>query len=98
MATVRCPDCGEGVGLPSEARSGDLLECPNCAGLSLRVREGDGGWTATIAQTVSCPACERVIVLDEEAKAGDSIECCGQRYRLTFEYGTFAAEPPGESR
>jgi len=33
-----------------------------------------------------------VITLREGAKAGDVIECCGRRYRLTFEYGAFAAE------
>lgn len=46
-----------------------------------------------MAQKVSCPDCDRTIVLPESAKQGDVIECCGRRYRLTFEYGTFAAEP-----
>jgi hypothetical protein len=32
-----------------------------------------------------------VIALSEAAKAGDLVECCGRRYRLTFEYGSFAA-------
>jgi len=30
----------------------------------------------------------------EDVKAGDTIDCCGRRYRLTFEYGAFAAEEP----
>jgi len=33
-----------------------------------------------------------VLTLPEDTKAGDVIECCGRRYRLTFEYGAFAAE------
>ncbi len=94
MATVRCPDCGQDLPLPPGTRSGDLLPCPaNCAGLSLRVREDGGRWVVSIAHTVSCPDCDRDIVLPETAKAGDLVECCGRRYRLTFEYGAFAAEP-----
>lgn len=47
-----------------------------------------------MAHKVSCPNCAHVMTLDESAKAGDVVECCGQRYRLTFEYGAFAAEEP----
>jgi hypothetical protein len=32
-----------------------------------------------------------VITLGPTAKAGDVVECCGRQYRLTFEYGAFAA-------
>ena len=48
---------------------------------------------ASIAHKVSCADCEQEIVLSETAKAGDIVECCGRQYRLTFEYGAFAAEP-----
>ncbi len=92
MATVRCPDCGQDIPVPAAARPGDVIDCPHCAGLALRLREEGGRWTAAIAHTVSCPDCGRVIVLAEGAKAGDEIECCGRRYRLSFEYGSFAAE------
>lgn len=54
--------------------------------------EGGGRWTATLAYQVSCPDCGTLITLPEGAKAGDMIDCCGRRYRLTFEYGAFAAE------
>jgi ssDNA-binding Zn-finger/Zn-ribbon topoisomerase 1 len=91
--TVRCPDCGEEVELPAGARSGDLLDCPNCAGHALRLREQGGRWSATLAYRVSCPDCDEVMTLSEDAKGGDVIECCGRRYRLTFEYGAYAAEP-----
>ena len=89
---VRCPDCGAFLELAPGVRSGDLVECPNCAGRVLRVREEGGGWVATLAHRVSCPACDELVTLPEDAKAGDMIECCGRRYRLTFEYGAFAAE------
>ncbi len=89
---IRCPDCGESIELPDATRSGDLLDCPNCAGHALRVREEDGQWSATLAYRVSCPDCERTTTLPEDVKAGDVIECCGRSYRLTFEYGAYAAE------
>ena len=90
---VRCPDCGEVIALPPDVKSGDLVDCPNCAGHALRLRNTGGGWVATLAHRVSCPDCGGQLTLPEEAKPGDLIQCCGRRYRLTFEYGAFAAEP-----
>jgi hypothetical protein len=80
------------IELPDGVRSGDVVECANCAGHVLRLAEREGRWVATLAQRVSCPRCDRVVTLPEDAKAGDTIECCGRRYRLTYEYGAFAAE------
>jgi len=34
-----------------------------------------------------------MLTLPEDVKAGDLIECCRRNYRLTFEYGAYAAEP-----
>jgi hypothetical protein len=47
---------------------------------------------ATLAHRVSCPECDELVTLPDDARAGNEIECCGRRYRLTFEYGAFAAE------
>ena len=94
---VRCPDCGETVAVPPDARPGDLLECPNCAGHALRLTMEDGRWGATLAHRVSCPTCNETLTLPEGAKAGDAVECCGRRYELTFEYGAFAAEEAEEA-
>lgn len=82
------------VELPPAVAPGDLVDCPNCAGHALRVRTERGGWVAVLAHRVSCPACGRLVTLADGAGAGDLIECCGRRYRLTFEYGAFAAEAP----
>ncbi len=92
MVAVRCPECGPALPVPPDARSGDVLECPNCAGLVLRLREDEGRWSATLAHRVSCPGCDEVITLPEGVVAGDTLSCCGRTYRLTFEYGAFAAE------
>jgi Zn finger protein HypA/HybF involved in hydrogenase expression len=92
MTKVRCPDCGEMVELPQATRAGGLVECPNCAGHLLRLREERGEWVATLAHRVSCPDCEGLLTLPDGTQAGDLIECCGRGYRLTFEYGAFAAE------
>ncbi len=80
------------VELPPNVKSGDLVDCPNCAGHALRVRAEGGRLVATLAHRVSCPDCGHLVTLLDGAKAGDLIECCGRRYRLTFEYGAFAAE------
>jgi DNA-directed RNA polymerase subunit RPC12/RpoP len=90
--TVQCPDCGAEVELPEAVKAGDLVECPSCAGHALRVRAAGGRWVATLAHRVSCPKCRTQVTLPEGAEAGDVIECCGRQYRLTFEYGAFAAE------
>ena len=92
VPVVHCPDCGAAIELPPGIRSGALVECPHCAGLALRVRGNAGHWLATLAYQVSCPHCEKLLTLPEDAKPGDTVECCGRRYRLTFEYGAFAAE------
>jgi hypothetical protein len=92
VGTVRCPDCGRDLVVPAGAHSGDLLDCPDCAGLSVRLREDDGGWSATLAYRVSCPDCDDVMTLPEDARPSDTVSCCGRIYRLTFEYGAFAAE------
>jgi formylmethanofuran dehydrogenase subunit E len=94
---VRCSDCGEVVAVPTEARPGDLLDCLNCAGHALRLTREAGRWVATLAHRVSCPTCNETLTLPESAKAGDTVECCGRRYRLTFEYGAFAAEEAEEA-
>jgi DNA-directed RNA polymerase subunit RPC12/RpoP len=92
--SIRCPDCGERLAVPDGARPGDLLECLNCAGHALRLKRDAGRWAATLAYRVSCPNCDQVLTLPESVKAGDPITCCGRQYRLTFEYGAFAAEEP----
>ena len=80
------------IELPIGVGRGTLVECPNCAGHALRVREAGGRWSATLAYRVSCPDCDEVITLPEGARAGDTVSCCGRTYGLTFEFGAFAAE------
>ena len=92
MPDVSCPDCGAPVEIPFGIQAGDLVECPNCAGHALRVREENGRWSATLAYRVSCPECDEVITLPEDVNAGDTLSCCGQTFKLTFEFGAFAAE------
>ena len=92
MPVVRCPDCGTLIELPATVTSGDVVPCPNCAGHGLRLREEAGLWSATLAQRISCPNCDQVVTLPEGTRPGDLVSCCGRTYRLTFEYGAFAAE------
>jgi len=83
--------------VPAAAKPNDLLDCPNCAGHLLRLTREDGRWAARLAHRVSCPTCNEMLTLPEGAQAGDAIDCCGRRYRLTFEYGAFAAEEAEEA-
>ena len=92
MTRVTCPDCGVVIKLPVRIESGGLVECPHCAGHLLRVRNEAGTWSAAIAHRVSCPSCDEMLTLPEDARPGDLANCCGRDYRLTFEYGAFAAE------
>lgn len=92
MPAVRCPDRGALVELGNDVRTGDLVECPTCAGHALRVREEGDRWAASLAHRVSCPDCNEVITLPEDARAGDTVSCCGRTYRLSFAYGAFAAD------
>jgi Zn finger protein HypA/HybF involved in hydrogenase expression len=92
VPAVRCPDCGTLVELGSHVRTGDLVECPNCAGHALRIRRKGDRWAASLAHRVSCPDCDEVITLPEDAGAGDTVGCCGRTYRLSFAYGAFAAD------
>ena len=73
-------------------QAGDLIECPNCAGHALRVRKDGVHWSATLAHRVSCPTCDEIVTLPEDVKPGDTIRCCNRTYRLTCEYGAYAAE------
>jgi hypothetical protein len=92
MPATRCPDCGALIELPERTRSGDLVECPTCAGHGLRVHESAGHWSATLVYRVSCPACDDVMTFPDDVKPGDTVRCCGQTYRLTLEHGAYAAE------
>ena len=92
VPVVRCPDCDALINLPPGVMSGDLIECPNCAGHALRIREKEGHSSATLAHRVSCPKCDETLVLPEDVKPGDTVSCCGRTSRLSFEYGAFAAE------
>jgi|SRR5688500_5013449 len=92
MRSVRCPECGREFELSETAKSGNIIDCPFCAGLSLRLIE-EGGRLSTVApKRVSCPACDRIIVPSDNAHAGDIIRCCGKEFRLTYEFGSFAME------
>jgi hypothetical protein len=96
VPVVHCPDCGAVIELPRGTRPEALVECPNCAGHALRVHEDAGRWSATLAYRVSCLACDDVMTLPEGVKPGDTVRCCRRTYRLTFEYGAFAAEEAKE--
>jgi hypothetical protein len=93
VAEVTCPECHRPLAVPPDSKTGDVLPCPFCAGVSLRLSEGGGTWTASILKKVSCALCEAEIVLADDVQPGDVMEHCGRRQAVSFEYGAYALEP-----
>jgi len=92
MRSVRCPECARELEVSQTGKSGDIIDCPFCAGLFLSLIEEDGHFSAVALKTVSCPRCDRMIVLSDNVHAGEIIRCCGKEFRLTHEFGSFALE------
>lgn len=90
MPKAWCAGCGQEIEIPAGIRSGELFECPNCAGLTLRAIEKDGTWTVSQVRTASCAVGNEVLVLPDHMQPGDTIECHGWRQRVTYEYGAWA--------
>lgn len=90
--TVRCPQCGRPIEVPQGLGPRESFECPECAGVWLRVRPAGQGLVATVVHRVSCPGCDRMLEVPEGARPGERMTCCGQVWRLTFAYGAWALE------
>lgn len=93
MSEVICPECRRPLAIPPSSKAGDILPCPFCAGVALRLREGEGGLMATVVKKASCPLCGEEVVLPDDIRPGAVIEHCGQRQKVTFEYGSYALDP-----
>ena len=89
MHEVLCPGCGEKVSLEG-LKAGARIDCPNCANLTLRLKNKDGKCFLDEIPKVSCPTCDRVMEVPEGLSAGDTMECCGEKYVLTYEFGAYA--------
>ena len=70
--------------------SGDMFDCPNCAGLTLRAEEHHGVWTVHEAKKASCPIGNEPVFLPDDVQPGDIIECHGAKHRVTYEFGSYA--------
>jgi len=91
MSALRCPGCGETVSLDGR-QLGDRIDCPNCANLTLRLKEKDGKYFFEEIPKVSCPSCDRVIEIPDGLGPRDSLKCCGENFTLTYEFGAYALE------
>ncbi len=92
-----CPGCGKMVLVPAEVMPNDMIDCPNCAGIKLRLMIEDGKEVLRLVQMVTCPACGERFPFDDDTPAGTIVELCGEEFRLTKEFGAFALEPVGKS-
>ncbi|HEV8716150.1 MAG TPA: hypothetical protein VGX03_25410 [Candidatus Binatia bacterium] len=76
----------------SSLTEGDRFECTNCADLTLELMRREGELTLRQVHRVSCPLCNQMLEVPEHARPGDIMICCGQTFRLTYEFGTYALE------
>ncbi len=91
MAELLCPGCGEKVSLEG-LKVGDRIDCPNCANLTLKLKEDNGRYILVEIPKVSCPSCDRLMEVPEELGTGDSLTCCGEKFTLTYGFGAYALE------
>ncbi|MCI0410575.1 MAG: hypothetical protein L0191_18780 [Acidobacteria bacterium] len=94
LVKVQCGGCGQEIALPSGTRSGEVIECAcaHCAGLSLRVSEQGGAWSAEVLKTASCAVGEETVILPDDIEPGAVIECHGALQRVSYEFGAYALE------
>ena len=88
-----CPGCGKLISVPAAAGPGDLIDCPNCEGIQLRLAVEDGKEVLRLVQLVTCPACGERFPFDDDTPEGTLVELCGVEFKLTKEFGAFALEP-----
>ena len=70
----------------------DLFDCPNCAGIMLRLGEESGKEVLLSVQMISCPGCGERLPIDDDTPPGTVIRHDGAEFVLTKEFGAFALE------
>ncbi len=89
---IFCPFCEKEIPMLAGAAEGDMIDCPNCAGIKLRLGTKDGKETLHMMQMVSCPTCGERIPIDDDTAAGTIVRHDGADHVLTKEFGAFALE------
>ena len=90
---VYCPGCTQTIEIPDGVEVGDLFECVNCAGVKLRLMEGEEGLSLKIVQMVACPGCGGKIPVDDDTPGGTTLSHDGEDFHLAKEFGAFTLEP-----
>ena len=86
-----CLGCGDSVSLTG-LKVGDRIDCPNCANLTLRLKEVDGKISLVEITKVSCPSCDGSLEVSEGLGPGDTLTCCGNDFIRSYEFGAYALE------
>ena len=87
-----CPDCGQPILVPDDAQAGDLLECPECAGILFRLQPMSGRLQGQQVQMVSCPGTDQLVEILCGTPVGTVYHCDGRSYVLTYAFGSYALE------
>ncbi|HJP13968.1 MAG TPA: hypothetical protein QF533_06415 [Nitrospinota bacterium] len=69
-----------------------MFDCPNCAGIMLRLGEENGEDVLRAAQLISCPGCGERLPIDDDTPPGTLIRHDGAEFVLTKEFGAFVLE------
>ncbi|MDA0999030.1 MAG: hypothetical protein O2807_00750 [bacterium] len=93
-----CLSCEQMIQVPEWVEVGDLFECWNCAGVMIRLIEGEDGPALKVVQMVRCPACGGKIPVDDDTPAGTILSHDGKDFRLAKEFGAFTLEPAAGRR
>jgi hypothetical protein len=87
-----CPGCSEVRVFDPDVQVGDVVSCDSCAGVLFRLVQDHGAYHLRELPQASCPVCGVMPRLPDHVQAGASTEHCGQTFRVTYAYGTYALE------
>ena len=87
-----CPVRRKMIPVLGGTKPGELIECPNCAGMMLRLFVEEGEEILRPVQLISCPGCGERIPIDEDTPAGTILRHDEKDFLLTKEFGAFALE------
>lgn len=91
MNNLICPGCGDSVS-SVKLHPGDIINCPNCANLTLKLGRKEGRLVLVEVPKASCPSCDRLLILPDNVQPGDLVQCCGKNHKITYEFGSYALE------
>lgn len=92
---VVCPGCGEERDFDAGVQVGDIVSCGSCAGVLFRLVQAHGMYLLRELPQASCPTCGTMLRLPDDVQAGATTDHCDRSFVVTYAYGAYALEEPG---